>query len=98
VKTWRRATTLTICGGPCDRTIPQGAPLLEIRIEGMDKRFLRCEHCAGEPVPADLSPLSEQTPIKPSHKSRTTPLFASIGSLATDWKQKQAGREPGEEG
>lgn len=97
MKTWRRAPALTICGGPCRVMIRKGEPVLEIRIDGVDKRFLRCPQCAGEPVPADLPPLSEQVPIAPSHKSRTAPLFASAGSLAKDWKQSQAGREPGED-
>ena len=97
MRVWRRAPALTICGGPCGKMISKGAPMLAIRITGITQRYLRCAACADEPVPDDLPPLSEQLPIAPTHKAANSPLFASVGSLAKDWKMKQAGREPGED-
>ena len=39
-----------LCGGPCNGTIAEGEPYLEIEIAGLPKRYRRCRHCAGEPV------------------------------------------------
>lgn len=60
---------------------------------GSDVTLRRCAACAGEPVPADLPPLAERTPIVPMAHLRTGPNV-----LPFDYKQAQAGRDPGEEG
>ena len=82
----------TICGGPCHHRMRKGDPMLEIRINGMKSPFRRCAACAGEPVPDDLPPLKEPEPIMPMVHIRT-----GFDALPFDYKQAQAGREPGED-
>jgi len=101
MRTWRRAVTETICGGPCRQHIRKADPTLEIHIQGLKRALVRCASCAGEPVPTDLPPLEERpaNTIDPTYKPQRAPLFASVGTMATDWKARQSGeRQPGEDG
>jgi hypothetical protein len=57
---------------------------------------VRCLDCAGEPCPTDLPPLENmQIPIVPIPKrGRSGSLpFASLASLAKDFRERQAGDE-----
>lgn len=98
--TWTRAPMLTLCGY-CNAEIAKGSPVRMVRIG--PRLRPRCPVCAGEPVPADLPELAARVPITPTVKASRGPLFASVstfapvGKLARDWKEKQSGRDPGED-
>lgn len=97
MRTWTRNPIPDgLCGGPCGGAMRKGAPMLEIRVPNStrtkDLVLRRCEHCADEPVPADLPPLAERVPFVPMAHIPTTPE-----SLPFDFKSAQAGREPGED-
>jgi hypothetical protein len=91
---------LTFCGR-CGEGIERGLPVFWIAVG--PRLRPRCVLCADESVPADLPELGARTPITPTPKAPRTPLFASIdkfssiGQLGRDWKERQAGREPGED-
>lgn len=73
-------------------------PMLVLAIVGVERQYLRCVECAGEPVPANLPDLPARSiGIQPTRILRPEQSFAAVGHLAGDWKMKQAGREPGEE-
>jgi len=111
VKTWARADRLRICGS-CGGRIEKGEAMLVLDLppqvavhaplrnaEGhAPKRRLRCSGCASTKFetmpPKDLPPLQVPAAIAP----RGQLSFASVGSMARDWKAAAAGREPGEEG
>ncbi len=63
MRTWTRADTLTICGGPCRHWIAKGEPMLLISLPGVKATLKRCHVCAGELPPPDLPPL--RTRIRP---------------------------------
>lgn len=86
-----------VCG-QCGASIAHGDPRLVIvtTIGGVDKEWLRCPRCAGEPMPADLPAINLPVaqPIVPVPKASTLtrrPLLA----LVQDWKTRAIGREPG---
>lgn len=66
---------------------------------------LLCRRCADGEVPETDIPdyVPPATPIQPTLKASRGPLFATIGPMASsgilarDWKQRQAGRDPGED-
>lgn len=99
-RTWRRATALTKCGGPCGGFISRGQPVFELRSPEWTTRKVRCSGCAGEPVPADLPPLVEKAPIQPTAIVRAGRLPFARFETPADFKMAAAGvsREPGEEG
>lgn len=104
---WTRAMVGTLCGR-CGRGIEQGSPLFEIvigrqvpigrPIEGAERSAdwratkVRCEACAGEPVPADLPLLIERvSTIQPTAKVGRSKQFTGIAGMARDWKHAQSG-------
>ncbi len=97
---WTRARMITFCGY-CNREIPKGGPLRLVRVGPRWRP--RCQVCAGEIVPEDLPALAETPAIQPTPKVYRAPLFGSVqtfapvAKMARDWKEKQAGREPGED-
>lgn len=98
MRTWRRASVQTICG-QCGRHVVKGEPVLEITLTGLrhKTRRYRCSRwiCAEEPVPLDLPPIVERTPI-PMTPMLLVPVGA--GRLPLDWKAIGAGdRDPGED-
>ena len=85
MRVWTRAKLNTLCGN-CPTVVKQGEPLLEISAPGWCK--VRCEACAGEPVPASIEDLpTDARTIGPRFAER----IASISGLAKDWKHSQAG-------
>lgn len=98
MRTWRRASVPTLCGG-CGRHVAKGDPLLELTFAGRRQpiRRYRCSlwRCAEEAVPLDLPPLVARTAIP------MTPLVhvaSGVGTLPLDWKTLGAGaREPGDD-
>lgn len=97
----------TLCGR-CGEGIDHGAPLLEIAVgrqmpigpalEGAERPAdwratkVRCERCAGEPVPPDLASIEARVSIiQPTAKVGRSKQFAGISGLARDWKQLQSG-------
>jgi hypothetical protein len=80
------------CGGPCHRRIRFGDPMLSIQFRGLT--FVRCRHCADEPVPDHLPPpvANRSAPIVPHLKQR-----GAQPGLPLDFKLAAAGREPGED-
>jgi hypothetical protein len=94
MKLWERARIDRRCG-LCGEIIAVGQPMLARWIAGHGWKSIRCEHCAGEPVPelAPLQPLPRAVPMTPIQ-----PMLA-VASLARDWKSAAvAEREPGEDG
>jgi len=63
VKTWTRVPSQPNPGrcGRCNRELVVGAPLLVLTAAVGKGSWVRCEACAGEPVPADLPPLEESS-------------------------------------
>ena len=57
MRTWIKADRLQWCGH-CDREIPKGEPVQQIRIKRepylVDRIKYRCPACADGPVPPDL--------------------------------------------
>jgi hypothetical protein len=108
---WKRATVLTICRG-CSNWIHAGEPMQHVTFGRTDDagrlvwRITRllCVRCADGPVTdgdiPDYIPAPKR--IAPTGRARG-PLFATIGPMSStgqlgrDWKQRQAGREPGED-
>lgn len=99
MRTWTRTTAMeTICGGPCVRRLARGTPVLHIQLEGSTTKRIRCEQCAGEPVPADMPPFVEslKRAITPTPIVREKPqLPFSRFQVPADFKMAAAGREPG---
>ncbi len=111
MKTWTRADRFHFCGG-CNSPIQKGEPILVMELEpqraigapiagaaeAKPKPRIRCCGCAWTKFdttpPKDLPALQQRPPIAP----RGQLSFASVGTMARDFKQAQAGREPGEEG
>lgn len=92
-----RARSRRRCGS-CGGTIDRGAPMLSIEVladgYALSAPKLRCPTCAGEPVPCELPDLPVHVSIEPTPLTR---LGALVSSLPFDYKQAQAGREPGDE-
>ena len=89
MKRWCRASTTRWCGGFCNRLIEAGEPFLTVTLDHVKRALIRCQTCAGEPVPADI----------PAPVPAKVLGFTPVGALAFDWKAAAAGeREPGEEG
>ena len=86
MRTWTRANLNTLCGN-CPTVIKQGEPLLEIGYQGRGWRVVRCEACAGEPVPDVIEDVATARTIGPRFADR----IESIRSLGRDWKHAQAG-------
>jgi len=96
MRTWARARRARLCGR-CGERIAKGAPIFEIYIEAgifsVKVPKVRCQTCAGIPVPADLAPLVEVS----SAITPTVPIPTGPHVLPLDFKSQQF-REPGEEG
>lgn len=88
MRTWRRLVASTLRCGLCGKEIKVGDPYMERSklTETTSWRQLRCQACAGEPVPADLPPLAPRVEHKP-----IVPVRFSADSLPLDWKQQQSG-------
>jgi hypothetical protein len=93
VRTWTRAVRSRLCGR-CSTLIGKGEPLFVLTIAAgvyaLTDPKIRCQSCAGEPVPEDLPPLVARVPAEPM-------AFTKVGALAFDFKMAVAGREPGED-
>ncbi len=87
MRTWTRALTVTRCGG-CGTLVADGAPLLEIRIEPIRLRRVRCESCEG-PAPPNL-------PVHVASPQRFTKPMARLGTVKPSFDVRMAavGREP----
>lgn len=85
MRVWVRAVNDTLCGN-CRRRIIEGEPILELSLPEITRRPIRCQKCAGEPVP-DLPYRTAQAPIEPTMKMRHI-----SGGLPLDFK-KAAGRD-----
>jgi len=77
--------------GLCPKQIAVGAPVLELRIDGLRAVRLRCESCAG-PAPPDLPPLGDAPP----RPAPLTGIMKRMGLLPLDDAARE--REPGQEG
>lgn len=88
---WRRSRAVRICG-MCGHTIPAGAAFLELTIATLDHVKIRCETCDG-PAPLDLAPLPPPD-VTPTPERAP---FQPLRGVALDFKQRQMGREPGED-
>jgi hypothetical protein len=89
MRKWTRAAIPTLCGGPCGTRIPEGAVMFvlsEFRTFPSVPRKVRCQQCAGEPVPTDVPPLTTV-----STKPARLETMSRLGLLPLD-------REPGQEG
>ena len=62
---WRRAPSVTLCGGCSHRQIEQDEPALYITIPGVKKPRIRCQDCAGK-APPDLPQNMRSGGIQPS--------------------------------
>lgn len=91
---WTRTPLQRVCGR-CAGHIDRGAPIYVMELARLSHTKIRCESCAG-PAPDDLPPFTElprPTPSAPLSFARF-----SVSALPFDYKQAQAGRDPGEEG
>jgi hypothetical protein len=104
MKVWTRSKASFACGR-CANILPPGSPRLQFVFRGKNGPFAkdRCEHCADEPVPADLpirtmnfhEPLvltafdidGVERPI--SNLKPMTPIQRI--ELPVDWRKKAAG-------
>lgn len=85
MRTWKRAEIQILCGS-CKNAIYREQPYLEFRSEAWTKPKVRCRHCAGEPVPADLPSL----PVQPAREGLPFVRFTA-GMLPLDFKAKASG-------
>lgn len=56
MRSWERRPLAVICGR-CGARVPKDTPVLVIDPDtsrGIKQRFIRCQACAGEPVPETL--------------------------------------------
>ena len=93
MRTWQRSRRRLVCGRCC-AAIAIGDPLLVLESPDHTWKKARCQACAGEPVP-ELPALEAATP---QLLGTTVPGFVKVGRIPFDYKQAQAGRDPGEEG
>jgi hypothetical protein len=87
MRTWTRAAVRLFCGR-CGEEIRRGEPVQIIQVPEGKWKLARCEKCGDGPLPA-LAPLQVQAAITPQRKVRSE--MAGVGTLARDWKVKQAG-------
>ncbi len=85
MRTWRRATGMQRCG-LCDRSIPQGEPVIAVSLPAIKRELVRCVTCVG-PAPPDLPALVERAPDSAPMK----PLRDVARTVAVDFKARAAG-------
>lgn len=91
MRTWARTRLECRCG-LCGHTIAEGSPVLVLEVLGVHRPKLRCQTCAGGPVPSEL-------PMRSPRETGVTPLRQIAHAVAFDYKAAQLGeREPGEDG
>jgi hypothetical protein len=100
MKTWMRSAAGFLCGH-CGEVLPPGSPVLRLSFHRVRRVKLRCEACADEPVPTDLSSMATRTPLVLTYVDddgieRPIPPvkpMTKLGSAAPqfDWKQKASG-------
>lgn len=98
MRTWERARAACLCG-LCGRILAKGDAVLVFSIARGTRppiRRIRCDRCEG-PAPPDLPALVARAPRAPLPFVRVQPTLP-LGSALADWRARQAGREPGEEG
>ena len=81
---WILAPLSGACGR-CPAIIQQGEPVQLVKLPGLERPLWRCQACAEGAVPSQIGPQARQEP------SRRDFAFTGMGSLAEDWKAKQAG-------
>lgn len=80
---WERAQVDDLLCGGCSGTIRRGQPILVYVLPTRKK--IRCQSCAGEPVPQNLSALQDQEPsFQPMVK-------AAVIVLPFDYKKRAGG-------
>lgn len=62
MRTWMRASQLTLCGG-CPHWIKPNEPMLVVKLLHIVKPRIRCCGCADEEVPAELPDLVTTRPV-----------------------------------
>lgn len=99
MRTWERARAACLCG-LCGRILAKGDAVLVFSIARGTRppiRRIRCDRCEG-PAPPDLPALVELVAPRPSSTlARLRPILP-LGTPLADWRARQAGREPGEDG
>lgn len=85
---WNRAALPVSCG-LCGSEIRRGDALLEIAAASW--RVVRCESCAGEPIPNDLPAEHQRDMPALRPKVGLGPLANMAAKFQRDWKQKRAG-------
>lgn len=86
MRQWVRVSHATLCGY-CAAVIAPGDPAVTVTIAGVYnvvRSRVRCQGCAGEPVP-DLPIYVE--------RSRGTKRMQPVRKLAFDWKARQVGED-----
>lgn len=83
---WGRTLKPFTCPG-CGRAVAAGAPMRLLELPNLKRSLVRCEVCAGSPVPPDLPATVEGIN---GRTKRMTPI-RQLASRA-DWKAKQAGQ------
>lgn len=58
MRTWKRIPAATLCGR-CGRVVEKGEAGLFVRLQKVQREFLRCKGCAGCEPPPDLPPLRD---------------------------------------
>lgn len=99
MRAWDRARYADYCGH-CGRAIAMGEPRYVIT-PNRSRAFIRCVACAGEAVPEDLPALVEALPVPIAPIAPIPKPFTldrrPLSSLASDWKTRASGRDPGED-
>lgn len=87
MRTWARAVVHMFCGA-CGSLIAPGEPMLVLQMANVKRKAFRCQKawCAGEQVPIALPAQIE--------RCSTTKRMRQLSTVAFDWKQRQAEREP----
>jgi hypothetical protein len=77
--------------------IPDGMPRCVFTLPLVSRRRIRCESCAGEPVPVDVPVVAP--PARTAVVLDFTPI-RQLAGLPLDWRRRSANdeRDPGEEG
>ena len=94
MRTWQRARIETACGA-CGRKVAEGDPILLLQGAGWSTPKYRCPEHADENVPDDLPPLPTHEELV--NRQPQVRLGHVIDGLPLDFKQRGAGREPGED-
>ena len=98
MKQWSRLVVDVRCGG-CGKEIATGQPVKVLQVATVKKPKFRGECCEGQaPVDVPMRPTAKPTAKMLSFSTFRQTSALMLDRLEGDFKQDQAGRDPGEEG